>query len=638
MCAIERYRNMEAKSRAPCDPLPMRKPIRAIVIAITALLSSVALSVAAAFTAAISAADPQLFIVGGTGQSNSNTIGADESKNPDGSRVILYSRTWNENARQHYVDTFVPEEFKLPTTTKCGTGGPRTNPTCYAIAYPASARIWPILPGATFDQSVDIGVQALNEAILAYNPAEAGNNAALFGYSQGATVVSRSKEYFAINQEKALQDNLRFVLAANTQRPNGGLFTRATKIPGQPTLVGTLLDGYIPGIGLWLGNPTPTSGVSDPVPTPTDPPPKPCTDPGAAACTTWDIAIQYDGIADAPNYLFSLAFVNSLLGVGYLHPTYLANNIKSGSGLPGGSFLPSGSAPGTSIQGYAVEGYVGPNPKLSEALLNEKNHAVYGDTVYVTIPFDKKFQVLPILQPLAILANVNFLKPIVETTIELITPALQTVIDWDYDRTINPGVPTPIKLFSVPFVDYNPFERIGELVTAVGQGIKDATDGHPPGWSAATATATATAAAVDSDSTRAAAAATELADAVVETDSAGSGSDGSDVTDSDVFETVAETDSAGSGDDGSDVTDLDIVETVAATAADSSAAEETKLTTIKSGNKFGPGGSTAADATGMNTQGDNDSADQVSPNTDSSSDDDSGDADSATAAASDAAA
>jgi len=129
--------------------------------------------------------------------------------------------------------------------------------------------------------------------------------------------------------------------------------------------------------------------------------------------TTVDVAHQYDPIADFPtNPLRLLADLNSLLGFAYEHP----------------------------------EGHSG-----TEVLQGQ-----YQDSTYYLIPTDT----LPLLQPLNF---IPFIGPLLATTLD---PPLRVLVETAYDRTINPGAPTPAKFLYFP----NPVITACNFVAAIPNG------------------------------------------------------------------------------------------------------------------------------------------------------------------------
>jgi hypothetical protein len=152
-------------------------------------------------------------------------------------------------------------------------------------------QFWPVTPGLgglTFQQSVAQGVSMLDSGIKAQ--LALGNKVVVFGYSQSATIAT--DEIRALMALPAnLQPNpsqLSFVLAGDPNNPNGGLLERFTGF-------------YIPILDVKFNGITPPNS---PYPTSI-------------------YTIQYDGIADAPQYpLHVLSDLNAFLGYFIVHGTY----------------------------------------------------------------------------------------------------------------------------------------------------------------------------------------------------------------------------------------------------------------------------------------------------------------------------
>ena len=133
--------------------------------------------------------------------------------------------------------------------------------------------------------------------------------------------------------------------------------------------------------------------------------------------TTYDIARQYDGFADFPtNPLNPLADANALAGVLLVHPGY--GSVDMSQAVPQGT---------------------------------------YGDTAYYLIPTYP----LPLLMPLQIIPGVG---PVLADTLD---PALRVLVEAGYNRTINPGVPTPANFLYFP----NPVALTTNLLIAIPTGL-----------------------------------------------------------------------------------------------------------------------------------------------------------------------
>lgn len=129
--------------------------------------------------------------------------------------------------------------------------------------------------------------------------------------------------------------------------------------------------------------------------------------------TTVDVVHQYDFIADFPNNpLNLLADVNALIESAYDHPEF-------GIGTP-------------VLQGQ------------------------YQDSTYYMFPAD----ILPLVRPLTV---VPYLGPLLATILD---PPLRVLVETGYDRTINPGAPTPAKYLYFP----NPITTTVNVLKAIPTG------------------------------------------------------------------------------------------------------------------------------------------------------------------------
>lgn len=129
--------------------------------------------------------------------------------------------------------------------------------------------------------------------------------------------------------------------------------------------------------------------------------------------TTVDAAYQYDFIADFPtNPLNLLADINALVAFIYDHPEF-------GTGTP-------------MLQGQ------------------------YQDSTYYLFPAET----LPLVRPLTV---IPYLGPLLATVLD---PPLRVLVETGYDRTINPGAPTPAKYLYFP----NPITTAVNFLTAIPTG------------------------------------------------------------------------------------------------------------------------------------------------------------------------
>ncbi|CAN5879620.1 hypothetical protein BH10ACT9_BH10ACT9_09040 [soil metagenome] len=146
------------------------------------------------------------------------------------------------------------------------------------IDYPAA--FWPVSNGffgdPRFGDSIADGVAGLAASLAGGD----GTGVIIHGYSQGAAVAT---EYLRAHPGEGNT----YILAANPNRPNGGILNRFAGM-------------YIPILDVSFNGSTPTGGE-----------------------TVIDIARQYDGWADFPKYPLNLvATANALLGIAFLHGQY----------------------------------------------------------------------------------------------------------------------------------------------------------------------------------------------------------------------------------------------------------------------------------------------------------------------------
>ena len=268
---------------------------------------------------------------------------------------------------------------------------------------------WPLtgLLTAKFNQSVRIGVDILTSTVA--TTTSPSDHVVISGISQSAVISTEYKRALAKLYPGTAPlpgaPDISFVLAGNLNRPNGGLLMRFRGL-------------YIPIVDFSFNGATPTD----------------------TRFPTADIAQQYDGFADFPNYPINLiAGLNALMGIVYLHPKY--------------------ADPANTIAGH---------PEYEQG-------PVVGDTTYYLIPTKN----LPLLDPIR---NVAALQQLVA----LIEPALKVIVYAGYNRNISPGTPTRSQLF--PRINLATFAN--DLVNAVEHGITDVQN-LPPSVAATSSTAIA---------------------------------------------------------------------------------------------------------------------------------------------------
>ena len=297
-----------------------------------------------------------------------------------------------------------------------GTGDPQPSPAY--VASIANLFIAPKYPGYTaqglytpeqywpftsfslhppyFTTSVGDGLKNLNAAIMAQYAA--GNNTVVFGYSQSAGISTLEMRYLETLPagQKPDPSQLSFTLIGNPNRPDGGFYERFNNA----------FSPFLQALGFQTAGATPTN-----------------------AYPTTDYAIQYDGIADFPQYPINiLADANAFSGMVFLHPTY-------------SDLTPAQVASGV-LQPVS--------PADSQ-------------TTYVLIPT----QNLPLLDPLRGIPYLG--NPLAD----LVQPDLRVLVDLGYDRTAYQDIPTHAGLF--PHVNLATlWETAAELQQGAVQGVNNA--------------------------------------------------------------------------------------------------------------------------------------------------------------------
>ncbi len=270
-------------------------------------------------------------------------------------------------------------------------------PGYHSIPQYTPEQFWPVsgLNSLTFDQSVAQGVTDLNNGIDEYLHA---GPVAVFGYSESATVATDEMRALMANPATAPSPSqLAFTLVGDPNNPDGGILERFAGL-------------YIPLLDVYFNGATPPD-----TPYPTD-----------------IFTIQYDGVADAPQYPIDLpSDLNALLGYFYLHSDYP-------------------TLPDTAFNAYSVLPCTAPCAPLPTA------PDYTGHTTY----YEMLTQNLPLLDPLR---STPFLG---NPMADLIQPDLRIIVDLGYgDGYAN--VPTPAGLFPL----FNPLTVGGELLTGDEQGV-----------------------------------------------------------------------------------------------------------------------------------------------------------------------
>ena len=260
-------------------------------------------------------------------------------------------------------------------------------------------------PESGASTSLPVGLADL-QAAMAQQPA---NQPYLVeGYSQSAQIAIDEK--VDLMQSGSPPPDVTFLLLGSGNRPDGGFLERFSGL-------------VIPGV----------TGFDFNGAEPTD-----------AGIPTIDIANQYDGNADFPEYPINVvADLNALFGFIYQHAGY-------GDGpLP--EEVPAIWPPSEPLSG----------PFASEYVLGsiETVKQVDGDTTFYFIPTTE----VPLLDPLRSLG-------VPESVLNIFQPALQVIVEAGYDRSIPFGDPTPAEL--IPSID--PVTFTLEFANGVVQGADNA--------------------------------------------------------------------------------------------------------------------------------------------------------------------
>jgi hypothetical protein len=256
------------------------------------------------------------------------------------------------------------------------------------------------------DLSVANGLTDLQAAMLTQQAADPGAPYVIEGYSMSALIGVDEEEDLAAMADHGQQiPDVTVALFGSGNRPDGGIYER--------------LDGlYVPGLEVDANGAEPTD----------------------LGIPTIDVAIQYDGLADVPEYPVNLvADLNDLLGIIYEHTSY-------GSGAVAGLFPTS-----TPLEEPFTDQYV---LGSSEIVMQQT-----GDTTFYLIPTTE----LPLLDPLLDLG-------VPESVLNIVQPALQVIVEAGYDRSVPFGDATPFEL--IPSID--PVTFLLELANGVVQGADNA--------------------------------------------------------------------------------------------------------------------------------------------------------------------
>jgi hypothetical protein len=256
------------------------------------------------------------------------------------------------------------------------------------------------------DYTVATGLTDLQAAMTQQQLADPGAPYVIEGYSQSALIAVDEERDLAVMAADAQQvPDVTVALFGSGNRPDGGIYER--------------LDGlYVPGLEVDANGAEPTD----------------------LGIPTIDVAIQYDGLADVPQYPVNLvADLNDLLGIIYEHTSY-------GSGAVAGLFPSSTPLAEPFTDQFALGS--------SEIVVQQT-----GDTTFYLVPTTE----LPLLDPLLHVG-------VPESVLNIVQPALQVIVEAGYDRSIPFGDPTPFEL--IPSIDPATFTL--EFANGVVQGADNA--------------------------------------------------------------------------------------------------------------------------------------------------------------------
>jgi hypothetical protein len=391
-----------------------RSIVVAILTALAALLVGLMSSLTTAVTASIGLTAVRALIVPGTGT-------------PD----PYVSNNYLNNAMNYYVNPHGDCGAQPGPATDCP---PFTGVKYYATFWPIPLPGWGGLQGQKWNVSVGQGVDHLGEA---YDAVPAGDTVTIFGYSQGATVANIFKTAHpqnSANHPGAPLTNYFFI--GDPQRPSGGFFERLAFL------------GTVPILDATFGQPASTDTC----------------DGGNRICAT-DFALQYDGVADFPQWLANpVAVLNAVAGFQYIHGTYLAPD-----GNDAATETPYGYTP-EEVQDY-IDAAQAPNGCTAA---NYCQHVDGSDTIYITLPA----RYLPLYQPFVDLGDATGTSGLIVPVTDFLSPFTQTIIETGYDRT-NYANPQPGTI--LPPKTFNPIETAVDLVNDIPEGINMAlTPGRTP--------------------------------------------------------------------------------------------------------------------------------------------------------------
>lgn len=234
--------------------------------------------------------------------------------------ALIMGGTWNplvDFGPQAQSDEFVATYLDLVASNYVAQASGVNPADLNKVAVYTPEQFAPFTKGdLSFDQSVALGVANLSACISggsgcprnpSFGTPTTGDQLVVFGYSQSTRVAAITKRslidyYSSIGWESA--PDVSFVLAADVNRPNGGILERFAGLS-------------IPFLGISMDGAAPTNSCVD----------------GHCHFRTTDISFQYDGFSDFPSHpLNILADLNAVLGIALEHGLY---PFESPLGAPG---------------------------------------------------------------------------------------------------------------------------------------------------------------------------------------------------------------------------------------------------------------------------------------------------------------
>ena len=234
--------------------------------------------------------------------------------------ALIMGGTWNplvDFGPQAQTDEFVDTHLNLIASNYLAQASGVNAADLNKVAVYTPEEFAPFTAGdLSFDRSVALGVANLSACIsgatacprnLSFGTPAAGDQLVVFGYSQStriAAITKRSLIDYYSSVGWASAPDVSFVLAADVNRPNGGILARFAGLS-------------IPFLGISMDGAAPTNSCVD----------------GQCYFRTTDISFQYDGFSDFPSHpLNVIADLNAVLGIAYQHGLY---PFESPLGAPG---------------------------------------------------------------------------------------------------------------------------------------------------------------------------------------------------------------------------------------------------------------------------------------------------------------